>query len=674
MRLTSTMAVALMASTMLSAPVLAQDTMAAKSFARLNPIPVVVVTPTKSSRDIDHVPFAVSVVKHEDTQRKQAQSFDDALKDIPNFDSAGGSRRISEEPSLRGLSDRRMVIKVDGIRRNFRAQYAGRYFIDPYLVDRIEVVRGSNSAIEGSGAIAGTIQLFTANALDKLRGMTKNWGVDLTTGFQSNSHELSTSAATYQAHGPVDILVAGSYRSAGDYKDGNGQEVDYSSSEPKNALIKAGYSFSPKHRVEMRVSRFYDFSEVPASPFQPLGTTNRETERETGVTDYSLNYRLAPEIDGMENLFDITSTLYRSEYSITSRRLNILRLDQTYFNTNGIDTYNTASVNAFGLNHKITTGIEYFENEQTGLRNGTPRTTLGDGSDKNFGVYAQEEVMLWDRLTLIPGIRYDHYRLEPDSAALDSQTRDKWSPKIGADLRLNDDWSVYGSWSTAFRTPTLTELYSEGASPGVTIVANPNLTPETAVNKEIGLRYRHAGLLTTHDAVRINLTAFQNDIADYIEQVVEAGPTASFRNVADARLRGVELEANYRIQNTSFTVSAGGVRGDNLTSGSNLSDVPADKVSFSADQYLVRYPVMVGARMNHYADQNKIPTGQPDIVPTESATTYDIYASWTPDPTKDGAMRVDAGVDNLFDKDYRRHLAFIPEEGRNAKVTINWKF
>lgn len=673
MKLSHTTFLVLMMTTILSAPVMAQSP-SQKSYARINTVPVVVVTPTKSTRDINHIPYSVSVVRKQDNQAKQAQSFDDLLNDIPNFDSAGGSRRISEEPSLRGLSDRRMVIKVDGIRRNFRAQYAGRYFVDPYLVDRIEVVRGSNSAIEGSGAIAGTIQLFTANALDKLRGMTKNWGVDLSTGFQSNSKEISVGAATYQVQGPIDLYVAGTYRRSGDYQDGNGREVSFSSSEPQNALIKAGYSFAPKHRIEMRFSRFYDVSEIPASPFQPVGTTNPVTERESAVTDYSVHYRLAPEIDGLENLFDITSTLYRSEYSISSRRLNIVRLDETYFITNGIDTYNTVSVNAFGLNHKIMTGIEYFENEQSGLRNGAPRTTLGDGADKNFGIYAQHEVLLWDRLTVIPGIRYDHYRLNPDSATLASQSDSEWSPKIGADLKLSEQWSLYGSLSKAFRTPTLTELYSEGVSPGVTIVANPNLTPETAVNKEVGIRYRTSNIIRPNDSLKFNLTGFENNISDYIEQVVTAGPSASFRNVADAQLYGIEFEANYRINNTAFIMSAGAVRGENETSGDNLSDVPADKVSFATEQYFLRYPVMAGARVNHYAEQNKIPTGQPDIVPTDSATTFDVYASWSPEPNKDGAVRVDAGVDNVFNKDYRRHLAFIPEEGRNAKITINWKF
>ena len=644
------------------------------SWARANNVPVVVVTPTKSSRDINHVPYAVTVITRGDTQEKQAQTIGDALSTVPNFDMAGGPIGVSEEPSLRGLSDRRMVIKIDGIRRNFRAQYAGRYFIDPMLVDRIEVVRGSNSSIDGSGAIAGTIQMFTTDAIKELRGAVKKWGAQMSAGFQSNNQKISTMFNTYALQGPVDLYAGGSYGSSGDFKDGNGNTVSPSGGEPRNAVVKAGYSFSPTHRAEIRVGRFYDVTQMPATPFQPASTINAPVERGSAVTDYSFHYRLAPEDAAKRKYFDVTSVVYRSEYAISSRRLSDGRLDQTYFNTTGEDTYNTMTLDAFGLQHKLTTGVEYFQNDQAGLRNGVIRTLLGDGKDSNLGLYAQSETVLWDRLTLTPGIRFDSYELKPGDSTLASQSRKRWSPKIGADLRITDAFSVYGSVSTSFRTPTLTELYSTGTIfPGNTLIANPNLTPETGINKEVGMRYITSDAFAEHDSLSVKVSAFQNDIKDYIEQVIGA-TTTQFLNVTQARLRGLELESDYRIQNYNFIVGAGMVRGYNETTGDNLSDVAADRVSLAAERYMMENRLKGGARMTIYAPQDKIPTGQPLIVTTPGAVVYDLYGSWTPDPANEGVMRIDAGVDNVFDKSYRRQLAFVPEMGRNAKITLNWKF
>lgn len=666
--------VALLATTLLSVPAFAQDknnTSKAPSWARVQHAPTVVVTPTKSSRDINEIPYAVSVVKRDTKMERQPSSFDDAFKMVPNFDSAGGNRTVTEEPSLRGLSDRRLVIKVDGIRRAFRAQYGGRYFLDPQLVDRMEVVRGSNSAIDGTGAIAGTIQLFTASALDELRGASKNYGFQMGTGFQTGNDQLSAMFSGYTVQGPVDLYFGGSHSVTDDYRSGNGV-VPNSSGEPTNSILKAGYTFAPGSRLELRVARYFDNSMIPASPFQPTNAvTNPVTQRQSGVTDYSLGYNLKP---NGNKYIDLHTLFYRSEYKITSERQNIIRVDQTNFSTNGLDVYNTATLNGWGLEHKLTTGVEYFEDKQNGTRNGAVRTTLGSGADQNLGLYAQTESTLWDRLTIIPGLRFDRYELNPRNATLPSQTREHWSPKLGANLKLDDAWSIYGSIAGAFRTPTLTELYSEGVSPGVTIVANPNLLPETALNKEVGLRFAKGGVITQNDSLGFKMAAFENKIQDYIEQVVTAGPTASFRNVSDARLRGIEIEGNYRINNYNFIAAAGGVRGENETTGANLSDVPGDKYSLAAEHYMMGNQFKSGLRANLMMGQDRIPTGQPDIVTTPTAMTYDVYTSWTPDATKDGSFRIDAGVDNMFDKNYRRQLAFIPEMGRNAKVSLNWKF
>jgi hemoglobin/transferrin/lactoferrin receptor protein len=662
--------------TLLAATVVAMPALAVNpetpSWARLHNVPVVVVTPTKSAWDVENLPFAVSVVTRNEKLEKQAQSFDDLLNNIPNFSSAGGNRNISEEPSLRGLSDRRMVIKIDGIRRNFRAEYAGRYFIDPMLVDRIEVVRGSNSALDGSGAIAGTMQFFTTNVLNELRGSKKSYGFQAGTGFQTNQKELSTMFQGYGKQGPVDFYMGGSYRDANDYRDGNGNRISPSGAQPVDAIVKAGYSFSPSHRAEFRVSRFFDTSSIPASPFQPLDpVTNPATERQSGVTDYGLSYHFSPQDSQFNKWIELTSIIYRSEYDISTRRLSDNRLDQTYFSTNGIDTYNTAKLGDFG---KLTTGVEYFQDGQKGYRNGAIRTLLGTGEDSNIGFYLEHEITLWDRLTIIPGVRFDHYQLRPGDPALVSRDRNHWSPKIGANYRVNDEFSFYGSVAESFRTPTLTELYATGSLGGpLTLVPSPNLEPEIAVNKEIGMRYKKASAIATNDAISLKLSVFQNDIKDFIEQTL-TGFTAQYRNDAQARLRGIELEGSYRISNYNFILSAGAVRGENETLGTDLAGIPGDRVSLAAERYMLENQFKGGVRTTFHAEQNKVPSGSPLITPSAGAVTYDVYTSYTPDPNENGSFRIDFTIDNITDKGYRQQLAFIPEMGRNAKIALNWKF
>ena len=662
----------ILASSVLATPAMAQDQGTKRQ-------PTIVVTPTKSDRDIERVPFAVNVVSRNEKDQDQAGSIDDILRTVPNFDSAGGPRRTSEEPSIRGLSDRRIVIKVDGIRRNLRAQYGGRYFIDSNMVDRVEIVRGANSAIDGSGAVAGVIQFFTPTVANELKGSNKNWGMTHQAGYQSVSDEFNVLTSGYTAQGPLDAYGAFSYREGDDIDAGGDGKIAPSSSEPENALVKVGYNFAPNHRAEFRYGRYLEHASVPVSPFQPVGATNQPSKRKSAVTDYSINYKLAaPEGSKFHNLFDITSIFYKSFYDVNSvRTIPTTRVDETDFTTAGLDIYNTAKTNYFGLNHNITTGVEYFENEQTGKRNGGFRPLLGDGKDENLGLYVQQETAFFgDRLLITPGVRYDNYKLTPGNATLPSNEEDQFSPKIGADLQINDNWSAYASWASAFRTPTLTELYATGTLfPGNSLVSNPNLKPETAENREIGVRYRKDGVLTSYDNVKVNVSVFNNQIDDYIEQVIGAA-TTQFRNVSQADLKGIEFEIKYRIGQYAMGVAGGTIRGVNETNDTPLADVPQNKFTAHVERYNKDQTFMIGARGTYYTEQDRIAPGQPLITTSNDGHQFDLYGSWSPTLPNDktGAFKVNFGVDNVTDERYNRHLSFLPEAGRNVKVQAVWKF
>lgn len=668
----STAILALLAATTLIAP---QQAFA--QFKSQTEKPVVVVTPTKSKKNLDAVPFAVTVIDKNEIEKTQAQSIDDVLQNTPNYSSAGGPRTISEEPSLRGLSDRRIVIKVDGIRRNFRAQYGGRYFIDPYMIDRVEVVRGGNSSIDGSGAIAGTIQFFTPDVKNRLSTTGRNWGTEEKVGYQSGNQEFSTLLSAYGKADKADIYTALSYRAGDDVRGGNSQDIVPSDSTPRNGLVKAGFDITPGQRAEIRYSRFYDTSGLPTSPFQPADPAigNFAAKRNSAVSDYSAKYTFTPQ-NALRDVINLSSVIYHSDYKINTRRNFDRRLDETDFETTGGDIYNNAKLDYFGLTHNLITGVEYFENEQSGRRNGAVRSLLGSGEDANLGLYAQQETLFGDRLSITPGIRFDHYELKPGTAANPEQTREEWSPKLGVNYRFTDAFSMYGSVAKSFRTPTLTELYATGVVfPGNTLISNPNLQPETSINKEIGARYKASGLLTAYDHLNVTAAVFQNDIDDYIEQIIGA-TTTQFRNVTQAKLQGFEMEGRYRVNNVAAIASVGLITGENETANQPLADVPQNRYSIGAEHYAFENTLTTGARANILEKQDKIAPGQSFITTSDGAVTYDVYASYTPQMPNNqaGQFRIDFGVDNIFDKGYRRQLSFLPEQGRNAKVTLNWKF
>ena len=630
----------------------------------------VTVTATKIERNVFDAPAAISVIGSDDIERAQAVKIDDVLKTIPNFDSAGGPRRISQEPSIRGLSDRRIVIKVDGMRRNFRAQYGGRYFVDPSLLDRIEISRGANSTLDGSGAVAGSIQMFTKDAKSLLLpGQTT--GYRISSGFSGSDQDFNSILTTYGKQDALDYVASFSFRNSNDIIAGDDKTIADSKSNVKNYFLKTTYDAGSGSKLSLTASAYDDNSRLPSSPFQPTGPGNSPTRRASEQKDISAHYSYdAPDNDWV----NVNAVVYHEDTDIDTRRYLDGRKDLTDFKTTGMDVFNTSNFKTGSVGHAWTYGVEIYGDRQSGKRNGGFRPLLGNAQSTTFGFYTQDEIRLSDRLSLTPGIRYDRYIIDPSATNIAGQINDAASPKLAANYIFTDAISGYASVAKAFRSPTITELYATGLLfPGNSLVSNPNLQPETAINKEIGIRYQGKNTIAARDNLRMRLSVFQNDVDDYIEQVI--GPTTTqFRNDSSARLRGIEFESNYENLNYIVNFSAGFVRGENRSMNQPLTDVPPAKASLAVIRKVDDWDMNFGYRTQAAAAQDRIPSGQPLIVRTGGFMTHDLFLSWEPSEGEQKNMRVDFGVDNVFDHYYRRQLAFIPESGRTIKMNVSWKF
>ena len=110
----------------------------------------ITVTATRSERPVKEVSASVSVINLVEIESAQPQSLDDLLRSLPNVESTGGPRRVSEKPMIRGLSGRRVLVTIDDTRQNFQSGHKGSIFLDPELLKQVDIVRrGSNGAEAG---------------------------------------------------------------------------------------------------------------------------------------------------------------------------------------------------------------------------------------------------------------------------------------------------------------------------------------------------------------------------------------------------------------------------------------------------------------------------------------------------------------------------------------------
>ena len=148
----------------------------------------VVVTASPTESPLFTAPAAIAVRTEDELAVEAARSFTDLLEGIPGLQIQGNARRITESPNIRGFADQQVVVRQDGGRQNFNAAHGGRFFADPDLLQRVEVLRGPNSAVFGSGALGGVVSLSTRSARDLL-APAENFGGRYRLGYQSNGGE-----------------------------------------------------------------------------------------------------------------------------------------------------------------------------------------------------------------------------------------------------------------------------------------------------------------------------------------------------------------------------------------------------------------------------------------------------------------------------------------------------
>ncbi len=657
------------------------DERAAAQSAGIAELETVMVTATKTERPADEVPGSVSVITAEDIELEQPQSVDDLLQNLPNVELFSGPRRIGEEANIRGFSDERIVTTLDGARQNFSIGHQGRFFLEPDLLKQIEVYRGPNSALYGSGSLGGVIALTTKDASDFLEP-GRMLGARLKGGFQSVNEEWLGSLAAFGRIGTsLEYLGNFSYRDSDDIELGNDETLPDSAECSLAGLGKLLYRPWEHHQLRASLDLFHSDGGFPANPQSAGSTMNEVADTDIDRRTYTVGYRYH---DPANPWVEITFTAYRTELDEDLRRLTTGIQTATEFDTTGFDLRNSTrfSLGGEALEQVFTYGVEYFKDEQEDTQNGQPRGSFPVAEADVWGFYLQDEINFFKRVSLIPGFRYDRYEL--DAGGSGERQESEISPKIGLLVGATDWLALWGNCAEGFRAPTLLEMFAEGLHfrgvrlggrvifPDNFFVPNPGLKPETTRGWEGGLRARWEGLLAEKDRLSVQAAYFDTDAEDFIDLMVDifAGTTMS-SNITDARLYGYEAELSYQAPRFFAGLSYSQTRGEDEDTGAALTATPADKlVAF----FGVRHPpwgLIAGVRGRFVERQDRVPAGVPQ---TPGYGVTDLYASWLPDAATLSGLRIDFGVDNLSDKSYRRHLALIDEAGRSFKVSASYQF
>ncbi|HHF5305612.1 heme/hemopexin-binding protein HxuC [Haemophilus influenzae] len=661
---------------------------------------------------------------------KQATSVAAALEDIPNVDIRGGSRSIAQKPNIRGLSDNRVVQVIDGVRQNFDLAHRGSYFLPMSLIQEIEVIKGPSSSLWGSGALGGVVAMRTPNALDLLKNNDK-FGVKIRQGYQTANNLSERDVSVFAANDKFDVLISGFYNNADNLRTGKGNKLNNTAYKQFGGLAKFGWQINDANRVELshRETRFKQTApgnnEVeneltnekiteqikefhnPPNSFSPKAKPSEE-EFYSGVKTRfgSVSYLSDQQIPDQSTVFNYYLTpdnpylnthiaLYNNKTIEKEQRKVSGVKDQTKLTTRGINLRNSSELSHISFVY----GVDYMRDKisterGTNDKDAKFRAKPYNANSNTTGVYLIAHIPLFgEKLLVSPSVRYDHY----DTSSKTVKYKDNHlSPATKLTWIVTNWLDFTAKYNEAFRAPSMQERFVSGSHFGANtlgldqinkFVANPNLRPETAKNKEITANLHFDSLFKQGDKFKIEATYFRNDVKDFINlKIFNDAKTntntntngallpknSQYQNITNARLSGIELQAQYQTERLTLFTNYGSTKGKDKDSGEALSNIAASKIGVGVNYALVKDKFTVGATVTHYAAQRRVPKDHSVTYPSYILT--DLRATYAPLKGEWKNLRLDFALENLFDRKYQPAFSLMEGTGRNAKISAVYSF
>ncbi|WP_433925508.1 TonB-dependent hemoglobin/transferrin/lactoferrin family receptor [Stenotrophomonas nematodicola] len=677
------------------------------------------VTATRTERALSDVAATVDVIDREQLDNHLAQNIKDLVRYEPGVSVTSSPARFGLGGfRIRGLDGNRVLIQTDGIAMPKAFDIgsfadANRNFTDLETLKRVEIVRGPASSLYGSDALGGVVAFVTKDPADYLKD-GRNSYVGLKFGYDGDWQGLLGSATTAFGGDHWSGMVNVNHRqgqetqSNGDVRsnDRTRTAANPQDRDGRSVLSKLVYAPSDTQRFKLTVEGNEDSVDTNV-----LSAIDHTTTTGMKARDHQTRARVSfrHELDdvGMGVADSLSWQVYRQDSETTQRtdenranrttRHREFNFDQRVY---GLQAVFHKGLETGAVEHALTYGFDgaWTETRQKRdgyqvLANGAISTTILPDAfpvrdfpisrTTELGLYAQDEMRFADgRVSLVPGVRVDHYELRPEvdgifgadnpGMAVSGLTKTSVSPKLGMVWRFADQWSLFAGYAHGFRSPPYNDvnLGFTNVMFGYTAIPNPDLKPETSDGLELGVRF-------IAPAAYVSLSGYYNDYKDFIESQRQVGINAQglivfqSQNVADADIYGAELKAGVDFGELSTALAGWSLNGSVAWSrGQNKTeDVPLESIdplrgtlgiAFDRDTWGVELAGTFARR------KDRLPPAGGTAAPFAPAGygVLDLMAHWTVAP----GAKLNVGVFNLGDRTYIDYSGITSTLATNSTV------
>ncbi len=482
----------------------------------------VVVTASKREQSLQEVPVSVSVLDASEISERNSASLDDALRYIPGVNMTGTQVNIRGSSGYSLGAGSRVLMLLDGI--PFLAGDTGELNFETIpmgQVDRIEVVKGASSALYGSNALGGVVNIITKPIPETPETVVRAYG-GLYNKPDYGSWAWSDKSRYYNGQSVSHMRRVGdlgvSFFFSRQIDDGYRQN-DYR--RRFNFLMKTREDFPTSGSVTVTFGLAYQLAgqflywrNVDSALITPL---NHQSDNIKSTRYFMSALYNAPFSDRF--LFTVKSMVYHNDWGFQQSG----DPERTESLSDGV-RLEALSTLLIGGSHTLTFGAEGHLDRIAG-------DMFGERQIGGLALFAQDEARIPGDLTLTAGARFDL-----QSVGLTGEGG-QLNPKVALLYRASPGTSLRASFGEGFRVPSLPEAFVEAGSTGLLAVPNKDLKPERSRSFEAGIAQSVEGVGS------IDIAAFRSDIDDLIEPgLFPAGPglEIQWRNVTKARVQGVE--------------------------------------------------------------------------------------------------------------------------------------
>jgi outer membrane cobalamin receptor len=470
----------------------------------------IIVSATRTQSSLDRISASSSVVTEKQIKNSTANDLGDLLSSnnvVQMLDYGPGS---TASVSLRGASAAQVLVLVDGKRINdSRAGGADLDGISTASVERIEIIRGGQSAIYGADALGGIINIITKKPKKPTAQAWSNLG-----SYGSQSFGLEASERVKSFSGTMSVSKTAS-KSDFPYQNKFGESLIRKNADftRRNAFAKLVWDASKSTLLELSASHYFSNSGSPDT----IGFDTKATKIDK-TNDLSLNFEheVTPQISYKFSAYDRLATMH---YIAT----DLFPSDDTHkVDSKGVELQvHPLQKTSF----PIVSGIAFLNEDVNS-------TAIEHRERQTLSAYVQQEIRkdikqdYLKSISLFPAFRWDYY----------SDFDAGFSPKIGILASFGSNFSLKANAGKSYRAPTMNDLYwpSSAMTSG-----NPNLKPERSTDADVGAQIQLSNNIST---IRLGGTYFLSNVSDGIHWTPGQNDKWMPMNFSKINTSGIETE------------------------------------------------------------------------------------------------------------------------------------